>query len=61
MHDMQQFKIMQHLFTQAGDDKFEEIREKLKTRKKASHIGDLANNRLKKLPKGLLAKIKANN
>jgi hypothetical protein len=61
MHDMRHFKIMQHLFTQAGDDKFKEIREKLKARQKASHIGDFAKNRLKKLHKGLWAKIKANN
>jgi hypothetical protein len=52
MHDLRQVKIMQHLFTQAGEDKFKEIREKLKTRKKASYIGD-------KFHKGLWAKIKA--
>jgi hypothetical protein len=34
MHDMQQFRITEHLFTQAGDNKFKEIREKLKTRVK---------------------------
>jgi hypothetical protein len=49
MHDMRQFKIMQHLFEQAGaDDKIKEIREKLKTRKKAYHSGGHDKNQLKK-------------